>query len=119
MGNRADGRYIGGHATTLQASVTKTASFVSTGVDLGSAVQVRLTLGVTAASGTTPSMTVTVETSPDNSTWTSLGSFSAATAVGSQAKVFSGCDRYVRANAAISGTTPSFTYSVSGTALVI
>lgn len=119
MGNRTDGRYIGGDAVTLQASVTKTANFVSSAVDLGSAVQVRLSLNVTVATGTTPSMTVTVEHSPDNSTWTSLGAFTAATAVSAQSKVLSGVHRYVRANAAVTGTTPSFTYSVSGTAQVL
>lgn len=71
-------------------------------------------LHITAVSGTTPSMTVIVQHSTNNSTWSTLGSFSAATAVGSQTLQISGTvNRYVRASFTISGTTPSFTTLVA------
>jgi hypothetical protein len=71
-------------------------------------------LHITAVSGTTPSMTAIVQHSTNNSTWTTLGSFSAATAVGSQTLQVSGTvNRYVRASFTISGTNPSFTTLVA------
>lgn len=117
MGNTADGRYIGGRAITLQASVVKTASFVSATQEPGDLGVVRLTLAVTAASGTTPTLDVVVETSLDGTTWRSLGAFTQKTIVASERKSFSGVDRYIRANATVAGTTPSFTYSIAGLAV--
>lgn len=71
-------------------------------------------LHITAVSGTTPSMTVTIEHSTNNSTWTTLGTFAAANAVGSQTLQISGTvNRYVRASRTISGTNPSFTTLVA------
>ena len=71
-------------------------------------------LHITAASGSTPSMTVVIEHSTNNSTWTTLGTFSAATAAGSQTLQISGTvNRYVRASFTISGSTPSFTTLVA------
>lgn len=103
---------------TLHASATRTATGNGTAVALGDKAALRLLLDVTAASGTTPSVTVTVETSFDGSTnWLSLGSFAAKTAVASERKTFGGCDRYVRVTWTISGTTPSFTFSVTGEAV--
>lgn len=71
-------------------------------------------LHITDVSGTTPSMTVLVQHSTNNSTWTTLGTFSAATAVGSQTLQVTGTvNRYIRASFTISGTTPSFTTLVA------
>ena len=109
---------IYGDSFTVLGSTTATATAQSPAVPSGQYNTLRLTLNVTAASGTTPSMTVTIETSSTGSGgWTSVGAFAAATAVSTQQKVFSGLDRFVRANYAISGTTPSFTFSVTGQAL--
>lgn len=67
-------------------------------------------LHITAVSGTTPSMTAKIQHSTNNSTWTDLATFSAATAVGSQTLQITGTvNRYVRASYTITGTTPSFT----------
>lgn len=77
----------------------------------------RLTLNVAAVSGTTPSMTVNVQTSQDGATWNTIASFNAVTGTGTSRKVFNGLDRYVRATTAISGTTPSFTFGVTGEAV--
>lgn len=71
-------------------------------------------LHITAASGTTPSMTVVIQHSTNNSTWSTLGTFSAATTAGSQTLQLTGTvNRYVRASFTISGTTPSFTTLVA------
>lgn len=72
-------------------------------------------LHVTAASGTSPSLTVNVQHSTDNATWVDLITFTAVTA-GNQAQrvaVSGTVNRYVRATWTISGTSPSFTFSAS------
>ncbi len=76
----------------------------------------RLVLDVTAASGTTPSLTVNVQTSYDNGdtdAWRTVASFAAKTGVAKERKSFS-IDRYVRLSYTVSGTTPSFTFGVTG-----
>lgn len=117
MGNDASGRYIDNRAITLSASAAKTATFQSTGVLVGDRGVARLTLAVTAATGTLPTLDVVVETSADNSTWRSLGSFAQKTGAATERKSFAGVDTYVRINATIGGTTPSLTFSVAGDAV--
>lgn len=71
-------------------------------------------LHVTAESGTTPSITVKVQHSADNTTWADLITFNAATAIGGQNLPVTGTvNRYVRAYWTISGTTPSFTFALA------
>jgi hypothetical protein len=74
----------------------------------------RANLHVTAVSGTTPTLAVVVQHSTNNSTWTTLGTFSTASAVTSQTLAFSGTvNRYVRASYTAGGTSPQFTCQVS------
>lgn len=103
-----------GDPVSLASSAARTATGTGSPVFTGEADTARLTLSVTAASGTTPSATVAVQTSVDASTWATVGSFTAATGVTSERKVFSGLDRYVRASWTITGTTPSLTFALSG-----
>lgn len=77
----------------------------------------RLTLDVSAAAGTTPSLAVTLEHSSDGETWTTHSTFAAKTGVGSERKVFAGIDQWARVTWTITGTTPSFTFSVEGAAV--
>jgi hypothetical protein len=71
-------------------------------------------LHVTDVSGTTPSMTMLVQHSTNNSTWTTLATFTAATAATSQIVTGTGTvNRYIRASYTITGTTPSFTTQIS------
>lgn len=92
-------------ATANGTSVDNTASSANGGVAI---------LHVTAASGTTPSATVKVQHSTDNSVFTDLITFTAATAATSERKTVTGTvNRYVRATWTISGTTPSFTFAVA------
>lgn len=108
----AKGRYALTQAVSLAKGQVSSATGALAGsvYELADAGVLRLDLNVTAA-GTT--LTVTVETSKDGSTnWTSVGAFTAMTAVGSQRKVFAGCDRFVRLN--VTAITGSFTYDCTG-----
>lgn len=105
-----------GPGLCLTALAAQTASGNGTSQDNGAASSNGAVchLHITDVSGSTPSMTVVVQHSTNNSTWTTLGSFSAATAVGSQTLQVSGTvNRYVRASFTISGTNPSFTTLVA------
>ena len=71
-------------------------------------------LHVTSVSGTTPSMTAIIQHSSNGSTWTTLGSFTAITASGTEIITGTGTvNRYIRASYTISGTNPSFTTQIS------
>jgi len=112
----ASGRY----ADTLPAILangTITATTTSPAIELGDRGTLRLTLLISAASGTTPTLDVAVQTSADGSTWSAVAAFAQQTAAGSVRKVFAGMDRYARIVETVGGTTPSFTRTVSGEAV--
>jgi hypothetical protein len=115
--NMQDGRWADTDALTLAASAARTADDASTGVELGDRTTVRLLLDVTAASGTTPSLGVSIQTSHDGSTWREIGAFTALTTTGSQRISLGALDRYVRVVWTLGGTDPSFTFSISGEAV--
>lgn len=108
---------FGGNVTLLPAGTVITAAGTSPVIEPDNKAQARLQLKVTAASGTTPSLTVNIQTSSDggvNDAWRTAGSFAAATGVVTS-HVDVAIDRFVRAQwAAPSGTTPSFTLSLDG-----
>lgn len=111
-----------GNDLALVASGTVvTASGSTLGVQVTDKNQFRGQLAVTAASGATPSMTVSVQTSHDNGVadpWRTVGSYAAATAAATSAwQNFVGLDVFVRASWTVSGTTPSFTFGVVGEAV--
>lgn len=99
----------------LSSATARTATGTGTGQNLGavtSAQRLYAALHVVSASGTTPSMTVTVE-SDDNSGFTSAVTrltFTAATARTSEWKYVAGpiTDTHYRVRYTISGTSPSF-----------
>ncbi|MFF4547264.1 hypothetical protein ACFY1J_24060 [Streptomyces sp. NPDC001406] len=114
---KSDGTWVHGDPIgavgAVQTGVTGAGNTGS--AEVGGRATARLTLNVTAATGTTPSLTVNVQTSADNATWVTVGSFAAKTGVSSEAKAFAGLDRYIRAQwPAPTGTTPSFTFNISG-----
>lgn len=113
---KQNGEFADTESVSLHPSAARTATSTGSSIELGDRGTLRLLLDVTAASGTTPTLDVTVQTSHDGSTWRSLGTFTQATAISSERKSFSGCDRFVRVSYTIGGTTPSFTFSVSGEA---
>jgi hypothetical protein len=75
------------------------------------APQCRLT--ITAASGTTPTLDVVVQDSPDGITWTTRDTFPQQTAQGTVTRALPGTlVAFQRVSWTIAGTTPSFTFSV-------
>lgn len=100
---------------TLVPSGARTSS-ADSGPLLGFGTEVgalRLELAVTAVSGTTPSMTVVVEDTLDGVNWNTLGTFTAVTAAGEQVlNVAQPFADQLRVRWTITGTTPSFTFSV-------
>lgn len=108
------GTTYGDNFTLVAPGTVTTGNGQTPGRAVGYIHTLRLDRAVTAASGTTPSLTVILETSPDNSTWTTLATYTAATAPGTERKVASALDRFVRARWTVSGTTPSFTWGLTG-----
>lgn len=102
----------------VPAGTVVTANGASAGIEVDNRVQFRGQLDVTAVSGTTPNLTVAVQTSADNGVldpWRTVGSFPAATAVATSPRQnFVGLDRWIRASYTITGTTPSETLSITG-----
>jgi hypothetical protein len=100
----------------LVASAARTASgsSASTG-GWGAAKTIRAQLNVSAASGTTPNLIVTIEDTLDGgANWNTIGSFAAKTAAGLEViNITQPFGENVRVSWAVSGTTPSFTFSVS------
>lgn len=111
----ADGRYAEVEPVTLAASAARTATGNGSGAELGDRRVARLKLDVTAASGTSPTLDVTIQTSRDGTTWYTAGTFAQRTGIANESKVFA-IDRHVRASWTIGGTTPSFTFSIIGEA---
>lgn len=77
----------------------------------------RLTLDVTAKSGTsTPTLTVAIQSRKNAAaSWNTIGTYTPATDVGQQEDTWHGpVARLVRATWTVTGTTPSFTFSVTG-----
>lgn len=109
-----NGLAIPGEGAVLAQAATRTADGNGPAIAMEEAETLRLTLNVTAAAGIGPSLTVTIQHSVDAITWTNHSSFAAVTGVASERKVFSGLDRYARVAWTMTGTTPSFTFAVTG-----
>lgn len=109
------GRWAATADLVLAASAERTATGNGASVEVGDKAVGRLLLDVTARTGTTPTLDVTIQTSFDGVTWRTAGTFTQATATGQQ-RISCMLDRYVRAIWTIGGTTPSFTFSIAGEA---
>lgn len=85
----------------------------------GQAQDVFLHVYCSAASGTTPTLNVSLEESNDGSSWTAITGSAAAqlTAAGNTGGNATPSKQYVRATSTVAGTTPSFTYRVALTYL--
>jgi hypothetical protein len=109
---------FGADSVLVPAGTVVTASGFGAGFEVDDKDEFRGQSIVSAASGTTPSITVTIETSYDNGVadaWRAVASFAAQTAANTSAhKSFAGLDRWVRATWVVSGTTPSITFGVLG-----
>ena len=113
------------HASAeVSASGTSAAVDCSPEVDDGGPVRALLSralLTVTAKSGTSPTLLVSIETSPDGTTgWRSVGTFTLVTSETYERLSFAPLERYARVRWTLGGTaTPKFTFSLTGTAHVI
>lgn len=107
-------------AISLVRPQTATSTVTGTGVDtMGYGDDAAIILDLGAASGTSATLDVVIQTSPNNSTWTTRTTFATLTDT-SDNKIACGrlnldiaSARYVRALATIAGTTPSFAFAVS------
>lgn len=100
--------------TQLAASAARTTSGASAAMELSNARRVAVLVDVTAVSGTTPSMTVTVEWSHDGATWFTADPADGMTAITAASKVVKAFDvkaPQCRLVWTITGTTPSFTFA--------
>ena len=102
----------------LFPTAARTTTSNGTGVDLANCRGgASIVLDSAAGTGTTPTLDVKLQSSPDNSTWTDAGvAFTQVTTVASQqiqAIQVDKLQRYVRPVATIGGTTPSFTFSLN------
>ena len=116
----ADGRYRDTDEVTLRASAVLSASAAGAWVEIGDRAQLRLTLTVSAVSGTSPTLDVDIETASDSagSNLATIGSFSQQTAAGSQRLIFDACDRFARIKSTLGGSaSPSVTFAVAGEAV--
>lgn len=98
----------------VQTSAAKTTSGV-TGATAVQGHRVSCLVGVSAVSGTTPSMTVSLEWSNDGNTWYTgdpADVMTAITTAVNKTKDFVTRGQFVRASYVITGTTPSFTFTV-------
>lgn len=104
-----------GLTETLVASAARTTSGATGTLDgWGSAKTIRAQLNVTAASGTTPSLTVLIEDTLDGTNWNTVGTFAAKTAAGREViSITAAFGERIRVSWAITGTTPSFTFDVA------
>ena len=95
------------------AARTTSGSAAATVDDLGDTVSVWVS--VTAVSGTTPTLDISVEWSPDGTTWAAsepADSFTQITAAKNVVKSFTDKAKFYRVVWTIAGTTPSFTFSI-------
>lgn len=95
------------------ASAARTATGTSTAVNTEDVDEIEAELNVTAASGTTPTLDVTLETKTDTGDWYTVGAFPQQTGiVANVGRVFTGLGDQIRWKWTIGGTTPSFTFTV-------
>lgn len=101
--------------STLVASITATASSDSGELteQFVDADSMRVQLEVTAASGTTPTLDVTIEDSLDGTNWNTIGTFAQKTGTGTEViNITTPFARRLRVKHVVGGTTPSFTFNV-------
>lgn len=88
----------------------RTTSGSSQSVPIDRHIEALVYLDVTAVSGTTPTLDVKVETSPDDTRWFTHTSFTQITTVSKNSLKLTILGAYVRITYTIAGTTPSFTF---------
>lgn len=104
---------------TLVASAARTASFNSDVYEIGDKGTLRLSLVVSAISGTGALLHAQVETREayGSGTWRVVDAFGPLTATGTTVRSMGGLDRFVRVVCTIAGSGPSVTFALTGTAV--
>lgn len=103
---------------TLRESAAMTSTTTGEWFELGDRGTLRLDLEIAAASGTNPTLHVQIETAKTASgTARAVDAFGPKTAAGSERRCMSGLDRYIRYVATLGGTSPSFTFALTGEAV--
>ncbi|GGM55545.1 hypothetical protein GCM10012275_28320 [Longimycelium tulufanense] len=114
-----------GAPATFKTSGAETASTTHSTVHTGKNTVAAVKVDVTAASGTGPTLVVVVEGSSDETNWVevgrigtdyrvgTVGSVTAFSAVADTTGVFPAME-FMRTRSIVGGTTPSFTFSVTG-----
>lgn len=98
---------------TLFKSAEKTSSSQTGAIDVSDSDEMSIYLDVTVVSGTTPTLDVVIQDSPDGSKWYDKESFTQATGVTGEAKRITNFGKFVRVKYTIGGTdTPTFTFEV-------
>jgi hypothetical protein len=98
----------------IVTSGARTTSGNSGPIGMPERTSVNLAVNVTAVSGTTPNMALTVEWSNDATTWYKgdpADAFTALTATGAVVKNLTAKGAYARLVWTLTGTTPSFTFT--------
>jgi len=98
----------------MLASGTRTSGGQSNAGNFGSAIEARVLVNVTVASGTNEKLTVFFDTSWNNSDWfvmTDVGNIQ-LTKVGKYSFPITNFGKYVRARYEITGTSASFTFQI-------
>ncbi len=115
----AGGNYYGNSLQVVAPGTDQVAGTLDVGIVNQGYSTLRLSLVVTAVGGTGPTLDVTIQHSPDNSTWATLGSpFTQKTGAGTQRQIFTGVDRFVRAHCVVGGTGGAHvTYGLTGDAI--
>lgn len=107
-------------AVILRASTAQTSNATGAAVDIGVNTTLDATLNCTAVSGTSPNLTVYIDTSADGfSNWTQVGEFPSLVDIGAQARTITSCKRFVRTRWQLTGTSPSFTFGVTANAILV
>lgn len=116
MPQDSQGRYYESAATDSAKALASTAR-TTTGTGTPFAVEditdIEGTLSITAASGTSPTLDVRLETTVDGTNYYTVGSFAQKTTTSTEAKAFGPLGNTARWAWTIGGTTPSFTFSTA------
>jgi hypothetical protein len=108
-------KHVESKDVVLFAAAARTATVNGSAVEAEQFGELYCELNVTAQSGTTPTLDVTIETSKDGTNWVQIGAFTqVTTSTGVSRRSFGGVSRFVRGRATIGGTTPSYTFDLTG-----
>jgi len=97
----------------MLASGARTTSGTTSGFNFEDGIELIVFAEVTAASGTSPTLDLAIQTSHDNTNWAALSSFTQITGTGNSIKAVTNYGKYIRVSYTIAGTTPSFTFKLT------